>query len=83
MIHYLIVHCIPNFKATPLRLIDYVTFRAGAAAFTALLLVLLLVLPLLLLFFQQIINYCKIVAGFLVARVYAQRILIGLLCLKQ
>ena len=42
MIHYFIVHCIPNFKATPLRLIDYVTFRAGAAAFTALLLVLLL-----------------------------------------
>ncbi len=41
MLHYLIVNFVPNFKTTPFRLIDYVTFRAGAAAFTAMLLVLL------------------------------------------
>lgn len=42
MLYYLIVHCVPNFRTTPLRLIDYVTFRAGVAALTAMLLVLLL-----------------------------------------
>lgn len=42
MLYYLIVNCVQNFKSTPLRLIDYVTFRAGAAALTALVLVLVL-----------------------------------------
>lgn len=41
MLHYLVVNFVPNFKTTPLRLVDYVTFRAGAAAITALLLVLI------------------------------------------
>lgn len=42
MLYYLIVNYVQNFKTTPLRLIDYVTFRAGAAALTALVLVLVL-----------------------------------------
>ena len=41
MIHYYITHFVLNFKSTPLRLIDYVSFRAGASAMTALFLVLL------------------------------------------
>ena len=40
MIHYYITHFVTNFKDTPLRLVDYVSFRAGAAAMTAFLLVL-------------------------------------------
>ena len=40
MIHYYITHFVSHFKDTPLRLIDYVSFRAGAAAMTAFLLVL-------------------------------------------
>lgn len=42
MLYYLIVHVMPNFKSSPLRLIQYVTFRAGAGALTALALCLLL-----------------------------------------
>ena len=38
MLHFLIPELIPNYLSTPLRLIDYVSFRAGAAGLTALLL---------------------------------------------
>ncbi len=42
MLHYFIVHCIENYADTPLRLIDYVTFRAGAGLITALAMTVLL-----------------------------------------
>ncbi len=32
---YYLIHLIPSYSSTPLRLIDYSTFRAGAALFTA------------------------------------------------
>lgn len=35
MFYLFIVRCIENYDQTPLRLIDYVTFRAGAALFTS------------------------------------------------
>lgn len=35
MFYFLVVHCIPDYAQTPLRLFDYVTFRAGASLLTA------------------------------------------------
>lgn len=41
MLYYLIVNLIPQYKETPFRLIEYVTFRAGAGLITALFLAIL------------------------------------------